>query len=90
MKNDSRPETTTATEGAVNNRRRSIVAGIGAAGIVAGVAPFNILRAQGRALKVGVLLPRSGVQAGIGQDCQRGVDLASGIFRISGCRISKS
>jgi len=81
MKNDSRPETTTATEGAVNNRRRSIVAGIGAAGIVAGVAPFNILRAQGRALKVGVLLPRSGVQAGIGQDCQRGVDLASGILK---------
>ena len=28
-----------------------------------------IVRAQGGALKVGVLLPRSGVQAGIGQDC---------------------
>ena len=35
-----------------------------------------IVRAQGGALKVGVLLPRSGVQAGIGQDCFRGVELA--------------
>jgi branched-chain amino acid transport system substrate-binding protein len=28
-----------------------------------------------------VLLPRSGVQAGIGQDCQRGVDIAPGILK---------
>ena len=41
-------------------------------------APFNIVRAQGGALKVGVLLPRSGLQAGIGQDCQRGVEIAAG------------
>ena len=40
-------------------------------------APFSIVRAQGAALKVGVLLPRSGFQAGIGQDCQRGVEIAS-------------
>ena len=31
-----------------------------------------IVRAQGSAVKVGVLLPRSGAQASIGQDCQRG------------------
>jgi branched-chain amino acid transport system substrate-binding protein len=49
--------------------------------VLAGVAPFNIVRAQGNALKVGVLLPRSGVQAGIGQDCQRGVDIAPGILK---------
>jgi branched-chain amino acid transport system substrate-binding protein len=61
--------------------RRSFSAGLGAAGIVAGTAPFNIVRAQGAALKVGVLLPRSGVQAGIGQDCQRGVDIASAILK---------
>ncbi|MGB2596916.1 MAG: ABC transporter substrate-binding protein, partial [Pseudolabrys sp.] len=36
---------------------------------------------QTAALKVGVLLPRSGVQAGIGQDCQRGVDIAPGILK---------
>ena len=54
--------------------------GLGA-GVIAGIAPFNIVRAQGAALKVGVLLPRSGVQAGIGQDCQRGVDIAPGILK---------
>jgi branched-chain amino acid transport system substrate-binding protein len=61
--------------------RRTFTAGIGAAGIVAGTAPFNIVRAQAAALKVGVLLPRSGYQAGIGQDCQRGVDIAGGILK---------
>jgi branched-chain amino acid transport system substrate-binding protein len=60
--------------------RRSFSAAAGAA-IVASTAPFNILRAQGAALKVGVLLPRSGVQAGIGQDCQRGVDIAADILK---------
>ncbi len=39
------------------------------------------MRAQGAALKVGVLLPKSGYQAGIGQDCQRGVDIAAGILK---------
>ena len=38
--------------------RRTFAAGVGAAGFVAGTAPFNILRAQGGPLKVGVLLPR--------------------------------
>jgi len=61
--------------------RRSFSAGLGAAGFVAGSAPFNIVRAQGAALKVGVLLPRSGYQAGIGQDCQRGVDITAGILK---------
>jgi branched-chain amino acid transport system substrate-binding protein len=60
--------------------RRTVTAGLGA-GVLAGLAPFNIVRAQGAALKVGVLLPRSGVQAGIGQDCQRGVDIAAGILK---------
>ena len=40
-----------------------------------------IVRAQGGPLKVGVLLPRSGAQAGIGQDCQRGVEIAPAIFK---------
>ena len=61
--------------------RRTFTAGLGAAGIVAGTAPFNIVRGQGAALKVGVLLPRSGVQAGIGQDCQRGVDVTPDILK---------
>ena len=61
--------------------RRTFTAGLGAAGLMAGTAPFNIVRAQGAALKVGVLLPRSGYQAGIGQDCQRGVDITAGILK---------
>jgi branched-chain amino acid transport system substrate-binding protein len=61
--------------------RRAVAGGLGAAALVAGVSPFNIVRAQGGALKVGVLLPRSGAQAGIGQDCHRGVEIAAGILK---------
>src|ERR1700722_927537 len=64
--------------------RRTFAAGAGAAGFAAGIAPFNIVRAQGAPLKVGVLLPRSGYEAGIGQDCQRGVDIAAGILKSLG------
>jgi len=64
--------------------RRRFAAGIGAAGLLAGTAPFGIGRAQGAALKVGVLLPRSGQQAGIGQDCQRGVEIAPEILKSLG------
>jgi branched-chain amino acid transport system substrate-binding protein len=60
--------------------RRSFNAGLGAAGIVAGTAPFNIVRAAGP-LKVGVLLPRSGYQAGIGQDCWRGAEITNGVLK---------
>jgi branched-chain amino acid transport system substrate-binding protein len=60
--------------------RRTVTTALGAVAL-AGTAPFNIARAQGAALKVGVLLPRSGFQAGIGQDCQRGVDIAAGILK---------
>lgn len=67
--------------GAAKVSRRTVTAGLGALGITAGVAPFNIVRAQSGPLKVGVLLPRSGYQAGIGQDCQRGVDITGGILK---------
>src|SRR5215472_9535684 len=60
--------------------RRSVTRSLGAV-VLAGVFTFNIVRAQGAALKVGVLLPRSGLQAGIGQDCQRGVDIAPGLLK---------
>jgi branched-chain amino acid transport system substrate-binding protein len=59
--------------------RRTFTAGAAAA--TAAIAAPSILRAQGAALKVGVLLPRSGAQAGIGQDCQRGVDVTAGILK---------
>jgi branched-chain amino acid transport system substrate-binding protein len=68
----------------VHITRRTFAAGVGAAGLVAGVAPFNIVRAAGGSLKVGVLLPRSGYEASIGQDCQRGVDIAPAILKSLG------
>jgi branched-chain amino acid transport system substrate-binding protein len=50
-----------------------------------GLAAPRVVRAQGGGarppLKVGVLLPRSGFEASIGQDCQRGVDIAPGILK---------
>jgi branched-chain amino acid transport system substrate-binding protein len=62
--------------------RRHLLAG--AAATAATVAAPAILRAQGGPLKVGVILPRSGYEAGIGQDCQRGVDMAPGVLKALG------
>ncbi|MBS0246909.1 MAG: ABC transporter substrate-binding protein [Proteobacteria bacterium] len=75
--------TSKTPKNSVGVSRRTVTAGLGALGVTAGLAPFNIARAAGP-LKVGVLLPRSGYQAGIGQDCQRGVDIAAGILKDMG------
>jgi branched-chain amino acid transport system substrate-binding protein len=56
--------------------RRTFTAGLGAAGFVAGTAPFNIVRAQGGPLKIAVMLPRSGYLAQAGQSCYRGALVA--------------
>jgi branched-chain amino acid transport system substrate-binding protein len=45
------------------------------------LAPFNFLRAQSEKLKVGVLLPKSGLQGLIGQSCQKGADLAPAVIK---------
>jgi branched-chain amino acid transport system substrate-binding protein len=45
------------------------------------LAPFGIVRAQSQKLKIGVLLPRSGVQGLIGQSCQRGADITPGLIK---------
>src|SRR5881394_883505 len=63
------------------NRRRLLA---GAAAVTTAMAAPAIVRAQGGMLKVGVLLPRSGAQAGIGQDCYLGVELANPIFKSIG------
>jgi branched-chain amino acid transport system substrate-binding protein len=60
------------------NRRRFNLALAGAT--AATVAPAYV-RAQATRLKVGVLLPRSGVQGFIGQSCQKGADLAPGVLK---------
>lgn len=61
--------------------RRQFNQGLAAAGALAAVSPFGIVRAQGAKLKVGVLLPRSGVQGLTGQSCQKGADLAPGVIK---------
>ena len=61
--------------------RRQFNKALAAAGALSALSPFGIVRAQSKTLKVGVLLPRSGVQAGIGQDCHRGVQVATGVLR---------
>jgi len=45
------------------------------------MAPFNIAHAQSAKLKVGVLLPKSGLQGLIGQSCQKGADLAPAVLK---------
>ena len=47
----------------------------------AALAPFNIVHAQPMKLKIGVLLPKSGLQGLIGQSCQKGADLAPAVIR---------
>jgi branched-chain amino acid transport system substrate-binding protein len=61
--------------------RRKFNTALGAAGLATALAPFGVVRAQPARLKVGVLLPRSGVQALIGQSCQKGADLAPEVIR---------
>jgi branched-chain amino acid transport system substrate-binding protein len=62
-----------------NINRRTLLASTAAAGAV--LAMPAIVRAQSGPLKVGSLLPRSGVQALIGQDCQRAVELAPALLK---------
>ena len=59
--------------------RRTFVAGATAA--VASPAFISRGWSQSAPLKVGVLLPTSGAQASIGQDCQRGVEMAGSILK---------
>ncbi len=59
--------------------RRTVLAGGVAVGAL--MAAPAVVRSQGGPLKVGVLLPRSGPQAGIGQDCFRGVEVAGPILK---------
>ena len=61
--------------------RRTFNRAVAAAGALAALSPFGLVRAQAQKLRVGVLLPRSGVQGFIGQSCQKGADLAPGVIK---------
>ena len=62
------------------------VAALGALGTMKLAAPA-IVRAEAAALKVGVLLPRSGLLAQAGQACQRVADIAPKLLADMGIRI---
>jgi branched-chain amino acid transport system substrate-binding protein len=61
--------------------RRTFNKSVAAAVSMAALAKVGIVRAAPPKLKVGVLLPRSGVQALIGQSCQKGADLAPEVLK---------
>jgi branched-chain amino acid transport system substrate-binding protein len=67
--------------------RRAVTAGLGATGLLAATTPFNILRAQAKALKVAVILPRSGYLAQAGQSCHRGALIAPKVLADYGYNI---
>jgi branched-chain amino acid transport system substrate-binding protein len=47
----------------------------------AALAAVPYVRAQAPKLRIGVVLPKSGVQGFIGQSCQKGADLAPGVIK---------
>src|SRR5512145_226003 len=61
--------------------RRRFNTALAGAGLATAVSPFGIVRAQAQKVRVGVLLPRSGVQGLIGQSCQKGADLAPAVLK---------
>lgn len=62
-------------------QRRQFNKALAAAGLASLATPFGIVRAQAQKLRVGVILPRSGVQGFIGQSCQKGAELAPAVIR---------
>ncbi|HEY5897175.1 MAG TPA: ABC transporter substrate-binding protein [Burkholderiales bacterium] len=62
-------------------KRRQFNKALAGAAAVTALTPFSIVRAQAQKLKVGVILPRSGVQGFIGQSCQKGADLAPVVLK---------
>jgi branched-chain amino acid transport system substrate-binding protein len=62
-------------------KRRRVLQAAAAATALSSLGFPAIVRAQTQALKVGVLLPRSGFQGFIGQSCQKGADLAPGVIK---------
>ena len=74
------PRSTDRPAGIAFARRRFLIT----AGAAAAAVPLRLSHAQGQTLKIGVLLQRSGVQAQIGIDCQRGADIAPEVLKARG------
>jgi branched-chain amino acid transport system substrate-binding protein len=61
--------------------RRKFTQAVASTGAILTLGKLGRARAAAPRLRVGVLLPRSGIQAQIGQSCQRGADLAPEILK---------
>jgi branched-chain amino acid transport system substrate-binding protein len=61
--------------------RRRFNAALAGAGLASALAPFGIVRAQARKVRIGVILPRSGYLGFLGQSCQKGADLAPAVIK---------
>jgi len=61
-------------------RRRLGRAALAGATLIGAPLPLRHAAAQAANLKVGLLLPTSGIQAQIGQACRRGADVANDVF----------
>ena len=68
-------------ESRTSPKRRRVLQAAAASAALSGLGFPAIVRGQASALKVGVLLPRSGFQGFIGQSCQKGADLAPGVIK---------
>ena len=68
----------------INRREFALGAAVGA---LAAAGYGKPARAQAAPLKIGVLLPRSGIQALIGQGCQRGFDVAAKLMHDRGIAV---
>jgi branched-chain amino acid transport system substrate-binding protein len=68
-------------ESRTSPKRRRVLQAAVASAALSGLGFPAIVRGQASALKVGVLLPRSGFQGFIGQSCQKGADLAPGVIK---------
>jgi len=66
------------------NRRRLLA---GATATTAWLAAPALVRAQSQALKIAVLLPRSGYLAQAGQSCHRGAQIAGKVLSDFGYRV---
>jgi branched-chain amino acid transport system substrate-binding protein len=61
--------------------RRRVLKAVAASAALSTLGFPTPVRAQAQRLRVGVILPRSGVQGFIGQSCQKGADLAPGVIK---------
>lgn len=76
------------TTGSHSDQQRRRLLKAGGAGAALGTLPFpGIVRAQSSTLKVGVILPLTGVLGQPGLSCKRGMDLAAKMYREQGVNI---